>query len=159
ENVALTKSGDRIGFDLFLGVPVHRAPPVVVSAELASAGGWVAVDQHTMETRFSGVYALGDVTHVPVGQGAVPKAGAFADRAARAVATDIIHRLRGEGPRGHFDGAGTCYLEFGEGRVAMIDANFLGGAAPVVRFEGPSPDLLPKKLAFAHDRVTRWFGR
>lgn len=156
---AVTKDGRRLPYDLFLGVPIHRVPRAVVDAGLAPEGGWVAVDPHTLETRFPGVYAIGDVTTIPVGEGAVPKAGAFADRAARAVADDIVARVRGAGARGRFDAAGTCYLELGEGQVAMIDANFLGGPAPKVDFLGPTPDLLPNKTAFASDRLARWFTR
>jgi sulfide:quinone oxidoreductase len=155
---AAVEDRDPLAYDLFMGVPVHRVPQVVAAAGLAP-GGWVDVDPRTLETSFPGVYAIGDVTRIAVGQGMVPKAGAFADRAARAVADDIAHRVRGTGSRGHFDGVGQCYLELGDGAVGKIDANFLGGPSPQVRFLGPSKEYRPDKLAFASTRLERWFKR
>jgi sulfide:quinone oxidoreductase len=158
QKLATLKDREPISYDLFMGVPIHRVPSVVAASGLAP-NGWIDVDPRTMETRFSNVYAVGDVTKVPVGAGMIPKAGAFADRAARAVADDIVHRVRGTGSRGHFDGIGQCYLEMGDGQVGKIDANFLGGPTPEVRFLGPSKDYRPDKLAFSSTRLERWFKK
>jgi sulfide:quinone oxidoreductase len=103
--------------------------------------------------------AVGDVTKIPVGTAAVPKAGAFADRAARSVADEILYRVRGTGTPGHFDGIGTCFLEFGGGTVAKVEANFLGGPAPDVRFVGPSKEFRADKDSFASTRLSRWFPK
>ena len=43
-------------YDLFLGVPKHRAPDVVVESGITE-DGYVPVDPATLETRFPGVYA------------------------------------------------------------------------------------------------------
>ena len=158
KKLASVKDKEPLAYDLFMGVPVHRVPAVVAAAGLAP-GGWVEVDPRTLETSFPGVYAIGDVTKIAVGAGMVPKAGAFADRAARAVADDIAHRVRGSGARGRFDGVGQCYLEMGDGEVGKVDANFLGGPTPQVRFLGPSKEYRPDKLAFASSRLERWFKR
>jgi sulfide:quinone oxidoreductase len=103
------------------------------------------------------VFAIGDVNRIPVGQSVIPKAGAFAGRAAEAVAAEIERRVTGRGEGGRFDGAGTCFLEFGGGAVAKVEANFLGGPAPVVRFVGPSREFRLDKDAFASTRLERWF--
>ncbi|HEY4491654.1 MAG TPA: NAD(P)/FAD-dependent oxidoreductase, partial [Acidobacteriota bacterium] len=121
--------------------------------------GWIPVNPRNLETRFLNVFALGDVTKIPVGAAAVPKAGAFADRAAQTVADEIAYRIRGVGSPGHFDAAGTCFLEFGAGTVAKIEANFLGGPAPDVRFIGPSRELRADKERFASSRLGRWFRK
>jgi hypothetical protein len=47
-------------FDLFIGIPVHRVPDVVVKAGLTE-NGWVKVDPLTLATPFPGVYALATV--------------------------------------------------------------------------------------------------
>jgi len=156
KKLATVKDKEPLPYDLFLGVPVHRVPPAVAASGLAP-NGWVDVDAYTLETRFPGVYAIGDVTKIPVGAGMVPKAGAFADRAARAVADDIAHVVRGTGDRGRFDGVGQCFLEMGDGEVAMVDANYLGGPTPQVRFLGPSKQYGPDKAAFSATRLARWF--
>ncbi|HEX2706413.1 MAG TPA: FAD-dependent oxidoreductase, partial [Solirubrobacterales bacterium] len=91
--VALLDGGGEIPYDLFLGVPKHRAPDVVLASGMTT-DGYVPVDSETLETRFPGVYAVGDVTTV-----GVPKAGVFAEGAARVVAAALIARVRGgEGP-------------------------------------------------------------
>ena len=80
-------------FDLFLGVPTHRAPAVVVESGL-TVDGWIPVDPLTLETRFEDVYAVGDVTSV-----GTPKAGVFAEGQAAVVAAQLIARGRGEASR------------------------------------------------------------
>src|SRR5207247_7871331 len=108
---AAVKDRDSIPYDLFIGIPVHRVPAVVSQAGLAQ-DGWVSVSPLNLETRFSNVFAIGDVVKIPVGAAVMPKAGAFADRAARSVADEIAYRIRGTGSPGRFDGKGECFLEF-----------------------------------------------
>ena len=156
-NLALVKETGGLPFDLFMAVPVHRVPPVVAASGLVREG-WISVNPANLETSFPDVYAIGDVTKIPVGTAAIPKAGAFADRAAHAVADDIVYRIHGKGSPGRFDGAGTCYLEFGKGNVAKIEANFLGGPTPDVRFVGPSEEFKADKIEFGSSRIKRWFG-
>ena len=57
----------------------------------------------------------------------MPKAGVFAEGAARVVAAALIARLRGGEPPGAYDGRGSCYIEFGAGRVGRVDVDFLSG--------------------------------
>ncbi len=155
---AIVKERDVVPYDLFMGVPVHRVPAAVAASGLVEEG-WIPVNIQNLETRFPDVYAVGDVTKIPIGTAAIPKAGAFADRAARTVADEIAYRIRGTGSPGKFDGVGTCFLEFGGGTVAKIEVNFLGGPAPDVRFLGPSREFRADKDTFTSSRVTRWFGK
>ena len=84
--------------------------------------GYVPVNPETLETRFPGVYAFGDVATI-----GVPKAGVFAEGAARVVAASLIARLRGGDQPGAYDGLGSCYIEFGGGRVGQVDVDFSRG--------------------------------
>ena len=84
--------------------------------------GYIPVDPATLATRFAGVYAIGDVAT----QG-TPKAGVFAEGAARALATSLIAPLRGSGPAGVHTGTGSCYIEFGADRIGRVDIDFLSG--------------------------------
>jgi sulfide:quinone oxidoreductase len=104
-------------------------------------------------TPFEDVYAVGDVVAIPMA-----KAGVFAENAAGVVADDIAARLRGEPLGRRYEGQGNCYLEFGGGRVAKVEANFLGGPAPTATVVGPSEDLAAEKAEFARSRRQRWFG-
>ena len=90
--VAHFADGREMPFDLFLGVPKHRAPEVVIASGITE-DGYVPVDSATLQTRFAGVYALGDVATA-----GVPKAGVFAEGAARVVARALIAKQRGEEP-------------------------------------------------------------
>jgi sulfide:quinone oxidoreductase len=149
---AVLESGERLSYDLFVGIPIHRVPAVVAESGLAESG-WVAVDRDTLETPFPDVYAVGDCVGIPMA-----KAGVFAENAAGVAADGIIARLRGEELGRRYEGQGNCYLEFGSGRVAKVEANFLGGPSPTATVVGPSEDLAAEKAEFAWSRRKRWFG-
>ena len=150
--VAHLSDGTEMPYDLFLGVPVHRAPSVVVESGLAE-DGWIPVDALTLETRFPDVYAVGDVTSV-----GTPKAGVFAEGQADVVASALIARVRG-GDAIEYDGHGICYMEFGHEQIAMVDVYFQKGVTPHGDLIGPSTDLMANKSDFGTSRVQRWFGR
>jgi len=149
---AVLESGERLRYDLFVGVPVHRVPAVVEESGL-TVEGWVAVDRGNLMTPFADVYAVGDLVGIPMA-----KAGVFAENAAGVVADDIEARLRGQVLERRYEGRGSCYLEFGGGRVAKVEANFLGGPAPTAQLVGPSEAFAADKGAFAAIRRARWFG-
>jgi sulfide:quinone oxidoreductase len=151
--VALLSDGGDIPYDLFLGVPVHCAPAVVVESGM-TVNGWIPVDPRTLETQYPRVYAVGDVTSI-----GTPKAGVFAEGQATVVAAQIIANLRGTAPSTGYDGRGICYMEFGHDMIAKVDVTFLSGRSPAGVLEGPSPDLVADKIAFGSERVHRWFGR
>ena len=151
--VAVMASGDELPFDLFLGVPQHRVPPVVEESGLAE-DGWVPVDPRTLLTRYPDVYAVGDVTSV-----GTPKAGVFAEGQAAVVAERLIARARSGAEQAEYGGNGICYLEFGEGRVAKVDVTFLPGQPPVGGFLGASEEHMADKRSFGSSRIQRWFGR
>jgi sulfide:quinone oxidoreductase len=151
-SVAILDDGGELPFDLFLGVPKHRAPQVVIDAGLAE-DGFVPVESATLETRFPGVYAVGDVATA-----GVPKAGVFAEGAASIVARNLIADWGdGEAP-GPYLGQGTCYIEFGSGRVGSVDIDFLSGSSRTGTFNAPSADLVAEKDRFGSSRRARWFG-
>ena len=152
EGVAVLKDGGEIEFDLFLGIPRHRAPEVVVEAGLTE-DGWVPVDRATFATRFENVYAVGDVTSFPL-----PRAGVFAEGQAGALADHLIARYRNGGEPPPYTGAAACYVEFGEGKVGRVDVEFLGGPGPRGTFSEPSLRTAEEKAAFGSTRIARWFG-
>jgi sulfide:quinone oxidoreductase len=115
--------------------------------------GYVPVDSATLATRFPGVYAVGDVATA-----GVPKAGTFAEGAARIVAQTLIVTLRGGERPGPYLGRGTCYIEFGAGRVGSVDIDFLSGPTRTGHFNAPSAALVAEKERFGTSRRTRWFG-
>jgi sulfide:quinone oxidoreductase len=153
--VAVLSDGTEMPYALFLGVPVHRVPQVVVDSGLAAhPHDWVPVNKQTLATKFPGVYAVGDVNGV-----GTPKAGVFAEGSARVVAAGIIAQLRGGNPPEPYKGQGSCYVEFGHHQVGRVDVDFLSGPKPVGTFQAPSEALVAEKALFGSSRRQRWFGR
>jgi sulfide:quinone oxidoreductase len=151
--VAILDDGVEEPFDLFLGVPKHRAPDVVIESGI-TVDGYVPVDPATLTTAVPGVYAVGDVATA-----GVPKAGVFAEGAARIVAKHLIATLgAGEEPGPHL-GQGTCYIEFGEGRIGSVDIDFLSGPERTGHFNPPSAEQMALKEQFGASRRARWFGQ
>jgi sulfide:quinone oxidoreductase len=149
--VATFKDGDELSYDLLLAVPHHRAPAILEG--MLDDEGYVPVDTATLQTRWEGVYAVGDVATA-----GVPKAGVFAEGAARVVAEGIVARRRGDTSAARHLGRGTCYIEFGADRIAAVDIDFLSGPEKTGRFSPPSPEQRALKDRFGSDRRARWFG-
>jgi sulfide:quinone oxidoreductase len=152
-SVAVLDDGSEMPFDLFLGVPKHRAPDVVIASGM-TVDGYVPVSSSTLETQYPGVYAIGDVATV-----GVPKAGVFAEGAARVVAASLAATLLRSEPPDAYGGRGSCYIEFGGGRVGRVDVDFLSGPKPTGTFREPSATLVAEKQHFGSSRRARWFGR
>ncbi|MBI3222294.1 MAG: NAD(P)/FAD-dependent oxidoreductase [Nitrosomonadales bacterium] len=107
-------NGVEMEFDLLLYVPPHRAPAVVREAGLTNESGWVPVDRHTLQTQFDNVFAIGDITTIPLKMGRpLPKAGVFAHGQAEVVAHNIAHAWTGKGTTRQFTGEGMCFIETG----------------------------------------------
>jgi sulfide:quinone oxidoreductase len=151
-SVAVCDDGSEEPFDLFLGVPKHCAPDVVQESGMA-VDGYIPVDGRTLATAYPGVYAVGDVATV-----GTPKAGVFSERQARVVAESLIEqRRRGEPPE-PYDGRGSCFIEFGAGRVGRVDVDFFSGPSPKGTLSKPSAELVAEKKEFGSTRRARWFG-
>lgn len=142
-------------YDLFLGVPKHRAPQVVFDSGLndGDANGFIPVSTATLQTRLPRVYAVGDVTSV-----GGPKAGAFAEKQGRVAAQSIIATIRNTAAPEPYDGRGSCYVEFGLGRVGRVDVDALSGPPPTGAFVAPSAEVAREKRDFSQQRRARWFG-
>jgi len=150
--VALLADGSEMAFDLFLGVPVHRAPAAVLESGMC-VDGWIPVDPLTLQTTFDDVYAVGDVTSV-----GTPKAGVFAEGQAIVVADAIIARHRAAENTSRYDGRGICYLEFGDDEVGRVEVAFRPGERPNGQFDDPSTLYTADKAEFGSSRIRRWFG-
>jgi sulfide:quinone oxidoreductase len=150
--VAILRDGGEMAYDLFLGVPVHRAPAVVLESGM-TVDGWIPVDPLTLETSFPGVYAVGDVAAV-----GTPRAGVFAEGQAAVAAERISALIRGTTTSAEYGGRGICYLEFGRDQVALVDVTFFGDQR-TGSLRGPSEEFAAEKVEFGSSRIKRWFDR
>jgi sulfide:quinone oxidoreductase len=131
-------NGVRAGFDLLVYVPPIRPPRALSGSGLVDESGWVRVDRQTMETRFAGVHALGDVTMIPLTMGKpLPRAGVFAHHQAEVVASNIARAFGGKGREVRFDGHGACFIETGDGKAGYGAGDFYAEPRPEVRVRRP----------------------
>ena len=152
QRVATLRDGGTVPYDLFLAVPVHKAPSVVEESGL-TVDGWIPVDPATFATEYPDVYAVGDITSAPV-----PRVGVIAEDEASTVADVLVHRIAGGADPEPFRGIVSCYIEFGGGRVARFDGNFLSGPTPTSTYAEASLELAASKKEFGSSRRKRWFA-
>jgi sulfide:quinone oxidoreductase len=136
-----------VAYDLLVAIPPHRAPALVRDAGLAGETGWIPVDRQTLATSDDRVFAIGDVTAVPIpGRWKpdvplmLPKAGVFAHAQALVVADRIAAAVRGTPATTTFCGDGFCMLEAGDDLAGVAFGDF---------FHQPSPDVRVKSIGRA----------
>jgi len=151
--LAKLDDGTEMPFDLFLGIPKHVAPRVVLESPLAE-NGWIPVNRNNLQTKFTDVYAIGDVTSV-----GTPKAGVFAEGAGRIAAEAIIASYQRGNFSNSYKGTGQCYVEFGEGKVGRVDVDFFSGPSPKGTHTDASEELAIEKEHFGSSRKARWFDK
>ena len=133
--------GDTQGeFDHLAYVPKHKVPGLLVAAGLAPDVGWVSVDRGTMQTKFPGVYAVGDCVGIPLANGkSLPKAGVFAHGQAETAAGNIADEIEGLAVSHHYTGHGQCFVEMGGVIASRGAGNFYAEPNPEVRLAMPGP--------------------
>jgi sulfide:quinone oxidoreductase len=149
--VVVLDDGNALDFDLFLGIPEHCVPKVVEESGLLF-DEWVPVDRSNMKTSYPNVYAIGDVTSA-----GTPKAGLFAQSAAQCAAENILAEFKGFETPAPYKGTGSCYVEFGEGKIARADVDFYSHATPTgVHFDA-SLTLASEKKSLKINNLDSWF--
>lgn len=144
-------------YDLIITVPPHKAPSVIRDSSLAGDNGWITVDRHTLETDTEGVYAIGDVAHIPLFDGmALPKAGVFAHGQAEVVARNIAAQILGHAKREVYNGSGYCFLEAGGGVAGMAQGDFYAEPRHIT-LRTPSPIWHWGKVAFERYWLWKWY--
>lgn len=151
EKTLTFSNGKTAEYDLLTFTPKHQCPSVIKETVLVGKSGWIEVDRNTMETNFPNVYAIGDITFIPLEMGKpLPKAGVFAHYQAETVAHNIAQKITGKTPDKTFNGDGQCFLELGEGKAGYAGGNFYGS---------PLPDVKMKKPGFFWHWTKVWFEK
>jgi sulfide:quinone oxidoreductase len=150
--------GTSAPFDVLLYVPPHQSPAVVREARLTGPSGWISVDREKLTTSMPGVYAIGDVTAIPLSSGKMlPKAGVFAHAHAEIVAASIAAEWGYDATPRPFDGKGGCFLETGGGRAGFGNGDFYAEPAPQMRLHKPSRLWHLSKVLFEKRWLHKWF--
>ena len=159
------ESGERVPFDLLVAIPPHRSPEVVRETGLTNEAGWVPVDAGSLATQFDHVYALGDITTIPLPGRfkpdvplVLPKAGVFAHKQAEVLAHNLAVEITGHGALKSFDGFGGCFIELGDGRAGYGEGNFYDAQAPAVKLRSPARRWHWVKVLIEKYWLWRWFA-
>jgi sulfide:quinone oxidoreductase len=127
-------------YDMLVAIPPHHSPGVVRQSGLLNEAGWVPVDRATLETKHPSVFAIGDITGIPLpGRWKpevplmLPKAGVFAHAQAQVVARRIAGEITGRPAQDTFCADGYCMLEAGEDLAGFAFGNFFAEPSPRVQ--------------------------
>lgn len=138
ENTLTFANGKQAEYNLLAFTPKHQCPKVIKETALVGKSGWIEIDRNTMETAFPNVYAIGDITFIPLEMGKpLPKAGVFTHYQADVVAHNIARIIKGKSPDKIFNGEGQCFLELGGGKAGYAGGNFYSSPLPVVKMKKP----------------------
>jgi sulfide:quinone oxidoreductase len=149
--------GSHGSYDVLAYVPPHIAPSVVREAGLTDASGWIPVNRLTLETAHAGIYAVGDVTTIPLSLGKpLPKAGTFAEEQGRVAAANIAHKLTTKRRPASFGGHGECLVETGAAIAAYGGGNFYAEPLPQVALKRPSRFWHLAKVLVERRWLRRW---
>ena len=152
------QDGEKVSYDMLIGIPPHGLPQVLSGSPILGESGWVKVNQRTLETDIENVYALGDVTAIPLPVGLpLPKAGVFAHFQADVVAHNIAAGIKGVSSKKEFDGKGSCFIELGDGRAGYASGNFYTEPKPMVKLKNPSRFRHWEKVRFEKWWLRKWF--
>jgi len=122
-------------FDMIHVCPPQCAPDFIAQSPLAGAGGWVDVDQATLQhTKFDNVFGLGDVTSTPNA-----KTAAAARKQAPIVAQNLIARIKGAAATPLYDGYGSCPLTVENGKIILAEFGYGGKVMPSFPWDSTKP--------------------
>jgi sulfide:quinone oxidoreductase len=122
-------------FDMIHVCPPQCAPAFIKDSPLAGAGGWVDVDQATLQhTKHANVFGLGDVTTTPNA-----KTAAAARKQAPIVAKNLIACLKGDALAPLYDGYGSCPLTVENGKIILAEFGYGGKLMPSFPWDSTKP--------------------
>ena len=129
-------------YDLLIVIPPHQSPAAVRETDLANANGWIDVNPSSLQTKYENVFAIGDITSIPLPGRWIPdkpmmlpKAGVFSHLQADVVAKNIVKKIKGEIADKEFCAEGYCMLEAGEDLAGFAYGNFFGTPYPQIHLK------------------------
>jgi sulfide:quinone oxidoreductase len=110
-----------VPFDLAVVIPVHNGAPFVTkSSGLGDALGFVATNEHTLQSLAApNVFAIGDATSIPIS-----KAGSVTHFEGEILVENITRFLNRQPLDASYDGHVNCFIETGFSKAMLIDFNY-----------------------------------
>ena len=113
-------------FDMLHVVPPQRSPAFISNSELANAGGWVAVDEATLQhPHYRNVFSLGDACGA-----SNAKTAAAVRKQAPVVAENLLAFLASQPMSARYLGYGACPLTVEKGKVVLAEFGYGGQLQP-----------------------------
>jgi sulfide:quinone oxidoreductase len=138
EVVGGDKQGQRIivPYDMLHVSPPQSPPEEIKMSPLVNAGGWVEVDQNTMQhVRHANVFALDDVTSTPNS-----KTAAAVRKQAPVVVLNILKQMAGQTVGGGYDGYASCPLTTAYGKAIIAEFVYGGKVTPTLPLLNPGKE-------------------
>jgi sulfide:quinone oxidoreductase len=164
KKVVSFEDGSEAKYDLLISALPHEAPKAVREAGLVNQSGWIPVDPKTLRTSAERVWAIGDITSVPLPGRykpdvplVLPKAAVFAEAHGRVVAAQIAAQASGQTSSETFDGNGFCFVEFGGHHAMGGEGHFFDLPAPKVATRVPDLSQYQEKMKWASTFLERNF--
>ena len=148
-NVAVLDDGSELPFDLFLGVPKHRAPDVVIASGMTETATSRPTRERSPTRSRASTRSATSRRSACRRRASSPRArrgrSRRADRAGRAAGRPGLRR----------DAAPATSSSAPDGRP--VDVDFFSGPKPTGTYQAPSAALVAEKQQFGSSRRARWF--
>lgn len=113
-------------FDMIHVCPPQKSPEFVANSVLADAGGWLDVDQFSLQhKKFANIWGLGDVMNTPNA-----KTMAAVRKQVPVVASNIVKAISGSELEAGYDGYGSCPLTVEKGKIVLAEFGYGGKLLP-----------------------------
>lgn len=117
-----------LDYELLHVVPPQSAPDFIKQSPLADAGGWVEVDQFSLQhTRYPDVFSLGDCSSLPCS-----RTGAAIRKQAPVLVENLLAHRKHQALQGAYDGYASCPLVTGYGKLILAEFGY--GGVPMESF-------------------------
>lgn len=115
-----TRETVTVNFDMLHVSPPQSAPDVIKSSTLANSGGWVDIDQYTLQhKRYPNVFSLGDCSSLPTS-----KTGAAIRKQAPVLVANLMAAIAKETLPATYDGYTSCPLVTGYGSLILAEFDY-----------------------------------
>ena len=122
-------------FDMLHVCPPQCAPDFIKDSPLANEGGWMAVDQATLQSTVApNIFGLGDLTSTPNA-----KTAAAARKQAPIVANNLIAQMKNAAMPQAYDGYGSCPLTVEHGKIILAEFGYGGKLMPSFPWDSTKP--------------------
>ncbi len=115
-------------FDMLHVTPLQRAPQFVRDSVLANAGGWLNVDQYSLQNPdYPEIFSLGDASSLPTS-----KTAAAVRKQAPVLVKNLLAQIDGKPLSARYDGYTSCPLVTARGKVILAEFTYGGTVTPTL---------------------------